>query len=253
MLSMLGIRQLAVLVNKMDLVGYQQAVFERIVAEYGAFLDRVGLVPAGSSRSAARDGDNIATASRRAGLVLGADGARCARRVPKRDRARPSAASACRFRTSTSSPEHGDDRRIVAGTVESGSLRVGDDVVFYPSGKKRRVKTARGLQLPALGDGIAGQAVGFTLAEQIYVTRGEIATRAGQPRPQVSTRLRVSLFWLGTEPLETGREYLLKAGDRTGDVPGRADPPSPRCRRSSPTRSTARTSIGTRSRNARSS
>jgi bifunctional enzyme CysN/CysC len=108
--------------------------------------------------------------------------------------------------------KQGDDRRIVAGTIDSGALNVGDQVIFYPSGKKSRVKTIEAFNRPPQTRATAGMAVGFTLQEQIYITRGEMATLESQPRPQMSTRLRVSLFWLGKEPMVKRKEYLLKVG-----------------------------------------
>jgi bifunctional enzyme CysN/CysC len=108
--------------------------------------------------------------------------------------------------------KQGDDRRIVSGTIDSGVVKVGDPVIFYPSGKKSRVKTIEGFNRPTQTRAEAGYAVGFTLSEQIYITRGEIATLETEPRPQVTTRLRVSLFWLGKDPMVKRREYLLKLG-----------------------------------------
>jgi bifunctional enzyme CysN/CysC len=108
--------------------------------------------------------------------------------------------------------KQGDDRRIVAGTVDSGAVNVGDTVVFYPSGKKSRVKSIEAFNRSAQGRAEAGSAVGFTLQEQIYITRGEMAALESQSRPQVTTRLRVSLFWLGKEPMVKRKEYLLKLG-----------------------------------------
>jgi bifunctional enzyme CysN/CysC len=108
--------------------------------------------------------------------------------------------------------KQGDDRRIVAGTIDSGIINVGDTVIFYPSGKRSRVKTIEAFNRPAQNRADAGTAVGFTLQEQIYITRGEMATLETQPRPQVTTRLRVSLFWLGKEPMVKRKEYLLKLG-----------------------------------------
>ena len=108
--------------------------------------------------------------------------------------------------------KQGDDRRIVSGTIDSGSVSVGDTVIFYPSGKKSRVKSVEAFNRPTQTRAEAGWAVGFTLQEQIYITRGELATVEGQPRPQVTTRLRVSLFWLGKEPMVKRKEYLLKLG-----------------------------------------
>jgi bifunctional enzyme CysN/CysC len=106
----------------------------------------------------------------------------------------------------------GDDRRIVAGTIESGMLRAGDEVVFYPSGKHARVKSLEAFARPVPGAFQAGEAAGFTLEEQLYVTRGELATRADEPRPSVTPRLKVGIFWLGRRPLVPERDYLLKLG-----------------------------------------
>ena len=106
----------------------------------------------------------------------------------------------------------GDDRRIIAGTVESGRLAVGDTVVFHPSGKRSRVKSIEAFNRSAPRHTGAGSATGFTLDEQIYVSRGQIAAREGEPAPKAATRIAVSLFWLGKQPLVTGRDYILKLG-----------------------------------------
>jgi len=106
----------------------------------------------------------------------------------------------------------GDDRRIVAGTISSGTLRVGDELVFYPSGKSSTVKTIETFSAPVKEKASSGEAIGFTLAEQIYIRRGQIAARSDEPAPQVATRLRVSLFWLGKHPMLPKKQYILKLG-----------------------------------------
>ena len=106
----------------------------------------------------------------------------------------------------------GDDRRIVAGTVSSGTMRVGDELVFYPSGKSSVVKSIETFSAPAKDKASSGEAIGFTLNEQIYIRRGQIAARADEPAPKVATRLRVSLFWLGKHPMLPKKQYILKLG-----------------------------------------
>jgi bifunctional enzyme CysN/CysC len=211
MVSLLGIRQLAVVINKMDLVGWDRRVYDRIVREYGAFLDQVGIRPACFIPVSARGGDNIAQNSPsldwyEGPTVLGA--------LDQFESEPPPVARAFRMPVQDvyKFTKQGDDRRIVAGTIESGSIRVGDPVIFYPSGKKSRVKSLEAFNRPVQGSAEAGWAVGFTLQEQIYVPRGEIAALESEPRPQVTTRLRVSLFWLGKDPMVKGKEYLLKLG-----------------------------------------
>jgi bifunctional enzyme CysN/CysC len=211
MVSLLGIRQLAVVINKMDLVGWDRGVYERIVREYGAFLEQVGIRPASFIPVSARGGDNIAERSPHLDwyegpTVLGAlDGFR-SEPAPIERPFRMPVQDVYKF------TKQGDDRRIVAGTIDSGAVRVGDSVIFYPSGKKSRVKSIEAFNRPEQERAEAGWAVGFTLQEQIYVPRGEVATLERELRPQVTTRLRVSLFWLGKEPMVKRKEYLLKLG-----------------------------------------
>jgi bifunctional enzyme CysN/CysC len=211
MVSLLGVKQLAVVVNKMDLVGWDRGVYQRIVHEYGAFLDQVGIRPASFIPVSGRGGDNIAARSDQLAwyqgpTVLEALDAFRSEPAPVERFFRMPVQDVYKF------TKQGDDRRIVAGTIDSGTVRVGDAVIFYPSGKKSRVKSIEAFNRPVNGPAEAGWAVGFTLQEQIYITRGEMATLELEQRPQVTTRLRVSLFWLGKEPMVKRKEYLLKLG-----------------------------------------
>lgn len=220
MMSLLGIRQLVVLVNKMDLVGYDGEAFARIEAEYRAFLAKIGVAPLGFIPVSGREGDNIARPS---AAMPWYDGPTVLETL---DRFRSEVADADKpFRMPVQDvykfTAGGDDRRIVAGTVETGRVAVGDEVVFLPSGKRSRVASVEGFNVEPLREARAGEAAGFTLEEQIYVARGEVATVARQAAPRVASRLKASLFWLGRKPLETGREVVLKLG--TARVPARIE------------------------------
>ncbi len=211
MVSMLGVHQLAVVVNKMDLVDWDEAVYDRIVTEYSAFLEQVGIRPSCFIPVSGRGGDNIADRSSNlpwytGPTVLDALDAFRSEPAPVEQPFRMPVQDVYKF------TKQGDDRRIVAGTIDSGTVRVGDDVIFYPSGKKSRIKSLEAFNRPVQSRAEAGWAVGFTLQEQIYITRGEVATLESEPRPQVTTRLRVSLFWLGREAMVKRKEYLLKLG-----------------------------------------
>lgn len=211
MMAMLGIRQLVVVVNKMDLVDYDRVVFERIVAEYGAFLSQLGVQPEGFIPVSGREGENIA---RRSTFMPWYPGPTVLEAL---DRFRAEAPEADRpFRMAVQDvykfTREGDDRRIIAGTVDTGRLAVGDEVIFYPSGKKARVATIEGFNRPPQATASAGEATGFTLAEQTYVARGELATLSGQARPQVTTRIQASVFWLGRQPLVKNKDYILRLG-----------------------------------------
>jgi len=211
LLAMLGITEIVVLVNKMDAVAYAAKTYRAIVDEYRAFLKQVGVEASHFVPTAAVRGENIAT--RAAAMpwyegptVLEAlDGFRVEPAPVERPLRLP-VQDVYKF------TERGDDRRIVVGTIEAGALKPGDEIVFYPSGKTTKVKSLEAFGGAAPARAAAGEAVGFTLTEQIYVRRGEVAAIKGQPRPAVSKRLRASVFWLGREPLRKGHEYVLKLG-----------------------------------------
>jgi bifunctional enzyme CysN/CysC len=211
MLAMLGVRQVTVLVNKMDLVGYSREVFERLVGEFGAFLDKIGVTPSSYVPVSGFHGANLVS---RSPDLAWYDGPTVLEALDAFENRPPLTAAPFRMPVQGvyKFTDQDDERRIVAGTVDSGRIRVGDEVVFYPSGKKSRVRSIEAFNHKPAADAAAGEATGFTLTEQVYVSRGEIATMAGQPKPHVATRMNVSLFWLGKSPLVTRKEYVLKLG-----------------------------------------
>ena len=216
LLSLLGVRQVSVLVNKMDLVGYDQGRFDSISQEYTSFLSQVGLEAAGYIPVSGRQGDNISLKSTNMPWYSGPTVLEALDAFNKEkslvDRPfRLPVQDVYRF------TRFGDSRRIVAGTVSSGRVRVGDQIVFYPSGKSSTIQSIESLTGPPPTEITSGQAVGITLGQQIYVSRGDIAVRVDEPRPSVTRRLRVSLFWLGKDALVTRKSYQIKLGmARTG-------------------------------------
>jgi bifunctional enzyme CysN/CysC len=211
MLSMLGIRQIVVIVNKMDLTGYQKKVYDEIVKEYSQFLNEIQIQPVCYIPVSGREGDTIAAHGTamswyKGFTVLGVLDIFEKENLPIAKPFRMPVQDVYKF------TKFGDNRRIIAGTVATGSVRVGEEVVFYPSGKRSRVKTIESFNVPEQVKTSAGVATGLTLNEQIYVTRGEVATKVGEPQPKVTTRLRTNLFWLGKESLTKKKEYLLKLG-----------------------------------------
>jgi len=216
LLSMLGICQMAVLINKMDLVDYKQARFETIRKECGKFLTKVGLKPAEFIPVSARMGDNV---SRHSEKMPWYDGPTVLEALDSFEKEQPLIDRPFRLPVQDvyRFTAFGDNRRIVAGTVSSGRVKVGDELVFYPSGKRSGVTSIEAFNQPDQIEAVSGQATGLTLDQQIYVKRGEIAVQAAEIPPQVAKRLRVSLFWLGRSPLRIGKSYIIKLGTaRTG-------------------------------------
>lgn len=214
-LSMLGIRQISVLVNKMDLLEWDEAAFNAVVAEYSAFLGHLGVEPISFIPISARDGDNIverASAEWYTGPTVLEQVEAFERLEGDLDRPfRMPLQDVYKFTA------QGDDRRIFVGTVETGRVRPGDSVVFLPSGKRSTVRDIEVLEGERPTEAHAGQATGFTLETQVYAKPGEFVVREDEPRPEVATRLRTNLFWMGIAPLVVGRRYTLRMG--TAKVP----------------------------------
>jgi bifunctional enzyme CysN/CysC len=212
LLSLLGVRQFAVVVNKMDLVGYRQDVFDGIEKEYREFLSQFGAVPERVIPVSAKLGDNIATRSS-AMAWYGGSTVLDALHLFKKETAR----SEQPLRFPIQDVYKFDARRIITGRVTAGRLKIGDHLVFSPSNKRANIRSVEAFNIePSPTGAEAGQSVGITLDEQIFIERGEVATHQSQ-LPLVSTAFRANLFWLGRRPLEKGRKYLLRVATKEVD------------------------------------
>jgi bifunctional enzyme CysN/CysC len=212
LLSLLGVRQFAVVVNKMDLVSYRQDVFEGIEKEYREFLGQFGATPERIIPVSAKLGDNIANRSQAMAWYNGPT-VLDTLSLFKKEVAR----SEQPLRFPIQDVYKFDARRILAGRIAAGRLKVGDHLVFSPSNKRANIRTIEVFNIePPPFAAEAGQSVGVTLDEQIFVERGEIATHQDQ-LPLVSTAFRSNLFWLGKRPLEKGRKYLLRVATKEVD------------------------------------
>jgi bifunctional enzyme CysN/CysC len=212
LLSLLGVRQFAVVVNKMDLVGYQQDVFDGIEKEYREFLAQFKAVPERVIPVSAKLGDNIATRSEKMPWYSGPT-VLDTLSLFKKETAR----SEQPLRFPVQDVYKFDTRRIIAGRVAAGRLKIGDHLVFSPSNKRANIKSVEAFNIePSPTEASAGQSVGITLDEQIFVERGELATHQSE-LPLVSTAFRASLFWLGRRPLERGRKYILRVATKEVD------------------------------------
>lgn len=212
LLSLLGVRQFSVVVNKMDLVGYRQDVFDGIEKEYREFLGQFKAVPDRVIPVSAKLGDNIANRSTNMPWYTGPT-VLDTLSVFKKEAAR----SEQPLRFPVQDVYKFDARRIIAGRITAGKLKVGDHLVFSPSNKRANVRSVEAFNVdPLPTEASAGQSVGITLDEQIFVERGEIATHQ-EDLPSVSTAFRANIFWLGKRPLERGRKYQLRVANKEVD------------------------------------
>ncbi len=213
LLHLLGVSQVAVAVNKMDLVDYSADAFAAIEAEFRAYLERIGVTPTFMIPVSAREGDNIAAKSSHMDWYTGptlADALGAFHLPPP--------LSDLPLRMPVQDVYRFDNRRIIVGRIESGRLKAGDEILFSPSNKSARVKSIeqwpagapRGPGTPQAEVG-AGQSVGFTLDEQIFIERGEIVSHHDAP-PIETNVFRARLFWLGRNALAEDKTYKMKLG-----------------------------------------
>jgi bifunctional enzyme CysN/CysC len=204
LLNLLGIRQIAVLVNKMDLENYSESKFNQIESEYRHWLKTIGVEPTVFIPIAAKHGDNIASRSSNTAWWKGATVLETLDRfklaeVPKNQPLRFPIQDVYRF----------DDRRILAGRVEAGSIKIGDKLVFSPTNKSSTVKSIERWNAPSSQTASAGESIGITLTEQIFVARGSVAALESSPPFELSS-FKARLFWLGKQPFSKGRTYKIK-------------------------------------------
>jgi len=211
LLWMLGIKKVVVLVNKMDLVSYSQSVFDHIVEEYAAYLAGIGITPLTYIPVSGREGDGIVAPSKNLDWYHGPT---LLEALDSFEKDPPLSDLPLRLPIQDvyKFSGYGDSRRIITGSLSSGQLQVGDELIIYPSGKHTAVKTIEAFNSHPKTIAAAGEAVGFTMTDQIYAIRGQMISRISDEPPHVSTRLRASIFWLGRSPLTQGKTYLLKLG-----------------------------------------
>jgi bifunctional enzyme CysN/CysC len=205
MLSLLGIRQVVVVVNKMDLVQYDEKVFSEIEKLYRDFLGELGLTPQRFIPASAREGHNVANRSSQMPWYQGPTLLESLENFVKLP-----ARTDLPLRFPVQDVYKFDARRIIAGRVETGELKVGDTLVFSPSNKTAQVKSIESFNATVLPRSVAaGRSTGFTLSEQIFIERGEIAPLKHSP-PEVCSRFRANVFWMGKRALEIGKRYQLR-------------------------------------------
>jgi bifunctional enzyme CysN/CysC len=210
LVNLVGIREIVLAINKMDLVAYQREVFEKIVSDYQAFVNQLGIAKFTAIPISALEGDNITTRSSRTAWYTGptlmgyletiAVDADAARQQP--------------FRLPVQWVNRPDlDFRGFSGTLAAGQINKGDPIRVMPSGKESRVKDIV-VYKGSLDHASAGQAITITLEDEIDISRGDVLCDPKAP-PTVADQFEAKLVWLADEPLHPGRSFWLKCGTKT--------------------------------------
>ena len=212
LVSLVGIRNVVLAINKMDLVDYSAARFEAIRQEYEAFAAGLGFASITAIPISALEGDNVLERSHRTAWY---DGPTLMEFLETVEIA--AAAADLPFRLPVQWVNRPNlDFRGFAGTITAGTIRPGDEVVVSASGQKsrvRRIVTFDG-DLP---EAAAGQAVTLTLTDEIDISRGDLLV-AATARPACADQFEAHLVWMQDEPLLINRDYLLKIGATTVPV-----------------------------------
>ena len=207
---LIGIRHLVLAVNKMDLVDYDQQVFDRIVADYAAFAKSIGIEQFTALPISGFKGDNITALSDKTPWFKGptlVDHLETVEVDTAADLAKP-------FRLPVQWVNRPNlDFRGFAGLIAAGSVKPGDQVRVLPSGKTSTVERIVTLD-GDLDEAIAGQSVTITLADEIDCSRGDVISAADAP-PQAADQFEATLVWMDDDPLHVGRAYWLKLGTQT--------------------------------------
>lgn len=212
LLHLLGIRHIIVAINKMDLVGWDRNVFERIRAAYEQLARRLGIQEHHVLPLSALEGDNVVNSSSRMPWYEGRPLLSLLESLASDDdmQARP-------FRMSVQwvirhQGEGVDDFRGYAGRIHSGTVRAGDEILLQPSLERVRVKQVL-RALDSVDEAIAGDSVTLLLDRDVDLSRGDVLVHAHAPA-HVNKSFEAELCWLDSQALSTARKYLLKQGSR---------------------------------------
>ncbi len=207
-LSLIGVRHVVLVINKIDLVDYDQEVFDRIEGEYRAFAERLGFDTLVAIPVSSLKGDNIVSASPNTPWYTGSSLVRYLETI---DVSVDHSGLPLRFPVQWVNRASLDFRGL-SGTIASGTVKVGDEVLVASSRKPAivsRIVTMDG-DLP---EAITGQAVTLVLDRELDISRGDMLTHPGST-PEYSNQMQARLVWMHEEPAHPGRSYLLKIGSQ---------------------------------------
>jgi bifunctional enzyme CysN/CysC len=235
LLKLLGIKEVVVAVNKMDLVGFSQEPFELLEKELGELLRRLGLGRFACVPLSAKHGHNIAFRSSKMDWYAGPIFLEALDALPE-----PEGQEDLPLRFSVQDVYRVGEQRMLVGRVESGVLRVGEELVFWPDRKRARVRSFEewGAKHPPQ-EAVAGKSTAITLEEPIYVERGQLGARPGEG-PVEAKEFQARLFWLSPAPLRLHKRFELRlacqaveaavvAIERVWDASRLEETPGPRC------------------------
>mgnify|MGYP005840271005 CR=1 FL=1 len=209
LLSLIGIKNIIILVNKMDIVKFDKKVFELIKNEYNDFLNKINIFNSLFMPVCAKEGDNIAFNSMNMNWY---DGITFLEAIDSFEKEKSDDDKPFRFPVQDiyKFAVKDNNKRIIAGTVETGMVKVGEEIIILPSNKKAKVETIESFNQPEQFILKAGMSKGFTIDVQLYINRGAIICKTNEKLPYVSHTFKVNLFWMGKNSMIYDKKYKIK-------------------------------------------
>ena len=202
-LGMLGLKQIIVLINKMDLVDYKEERFNEVKQDIALFFKKLNLKPSYTIPVAAKYGENIAKESKKMIWYKGKTFLSCLDTFKIKEK---SSDKALRFPIQDAYKI--DNKRIFAGRIESGTIRQGDEITILPQNTKTKVKSVeKFLEKPTMAE--AGESIGITTEDPLFIERGNIICHSGN-LPRITDRIKANVFWMSKSDFNINELITLK-------------------------------------------
>lgn len=207
LLRLLGLKEIIIVVNKMDLIEYSQRKFNHLKKQIVEYLSEIDLACKAVVPISARDGQGLIDLSEKMPWYTGANFIDTLDQLPEAN-----STNDLPTRLPIQDVYKFDERRIIAGRIESGTLKIGDELLFTPSNKRAAIESfevwnAKDKKTKA----IAGESVGIILNEEIFIERGHIASLSTDA-PIETNVFRGKVFWIGNKPIIAGDRLKIKIG-----------------------------------------
>jgi len=214
-ISLLGLDQVIVVANKMDLINFSEERFMDLTAKLEVFLKKIDIHPTFVIPISAKKGDNV---SNKSGKMPWYDGVTFLQALDSFKNLPSSVEKPFRFPVQDAY-EVGE-KKILVGRVEAGKVRLGDEIVFLPSQQGARIKTIEVFLDDGRRTAEAGESIGLTIEPDEDIKRGEVASRPADT-PPVSNRFKASIFWMSPQPLDINEKLLFRCA--TEEAPAKIE------------------------------
>ena len=202
-LDMLGLKQVIVVINKMDLVDFNEKRFEEVKSSLTTFLDSINIKPSFFIPISAKEGDNVA---KKADIMGWYNGFTILEALDTLNNQKSSVGKALQF--PVQDVYKIGDKRILVGRIENGRITKGQQVIFLPSQKESIIKSIE-VFLEDRTEAQAGESIGVTLIDPLFIERGEIICEKGH-QPSMVDKFKANIFWMSQRPMDINERFTIR-------------------------------------------